>query len=132
MKKITILAATLAIFAFPAFAQRAQLEDYYSEIWCTENGGTQEVYTDSGTRADCVFNDLVVEVDFDTKWAEGLGQALHYSAEFDRPGGILLIVQNHNGNDRQRYIDRLQSTIDSLCLRIKIFVIETADYPLRD
>jgi hypothetical protein len=131
MKKI-ILAVIFSALAMPALAQRAQVEDYYSEIWCTENGGTQEVYTDAGTRADCVFNDLVVEVDFDTKWAEGLGQALHYSVEFDRPGAVLLIVQNHNGDDRQRYIDRLQSTIDSLCLRIRIFVIETADYPLRD
>lgn len=133
MIRHTIFAlAALALSATVANAQRAQVEDYYNEIWCTENGGQIEVMTEQGTRVDCLLDGYAVEADFDTKWAEGLGQALHYSAEFDRRGAVLLIVQNHDGSDRSRYIERLSSTIEKMCLHVQIFIIETRDYPLRD
>jgi hypothetical protein len=133
MKIITaLLAAATIATASAASAERAQLEDYYNEIWCSENGGTTEVRTEMGTRADCLLDDYAVETDFDTKWAEGLGQALHYSAEFERPGAVLLIIQNHDNTDRSRYVDRLASTIEKLGLNIRIFFIQTRDFPLRD
>ena len=133
MIKRTIFAlAALAMSATVVSAQRAQVEDYYNEIWCTENGGEMEVSTSQGTRVDCLLDGYAVETDFDVKWAEGLGQALRYSAEFDRRGAVLLIIQNHDGSDRSRYVERLASTIENMCLFVQIFFIETRDYPLRD
>jgi len=131
MFKTAITALTLTLTATTAFAGKAQKEDFYSNIWCAQQGGIEEVKTSMGTRADCVLDNYAVEVDFDTKWAEGLGQALHYSVEFDRPAAVLLILKNHNGKDRSRYINRLQSTIDGLGLDVTIFTIETKDYELR-
>ena len=94
--------------------------------------GVEEVRTKRNTRVDCLLNDFAVEVDFDTKWAEGLGQALHYGVEFNRPAAVLLIIQNHNGSDRSAYVERLQTTIDGAGLDVTVFTIETNDYDLRD
>jgi hypothetical protein len=125
------LVILLMLAATTAAAGNSQREDYYSSIWCTERGGQEEVRTSRNTRVDCLLDDYAVEVDFDTKWAEGLGQALHYGVEFDRQPAVLLIIQNHNGQDRSAYIDRLQSTIDGAGLNVTVFTIETRDYPLR-
>jgi hypothetical protein len=126
-----LLAAFFVLTATAATAGDAQREDYYSAIWCAENSGVEEVRTSQGTRVDCLLEDYAVEVDFDTKWAEGLGQALHYGVEFDRPAAVLLIIQNHAGKDRSAYIQRLESTIAGAGLNVTVFTIETADYPLR-
>jgi len=132
MIKTTITALAVALTATAAFAGKAQKEDFYTSIWCAENGGREEVRTSQNTRADCLLDNYAVEVDFDTKWAEGLGQALHYGVEFDRPAAVLLILKNHNGKDRTRYIERIQSTIDGAGLAVTVFTIETKDYELRD
>lgn len=132
MFKTAIIAAALALTATSAFAAKAQKEDFYTNIWCAANGGQEEVRTAMGTRADCVLDNYAVEVDFDTKWAEGLGQALHYGVEFDRPAAVLLIIQNHDGKDRSAYIERLQATINGAGLNVTVFTIETVDYELRD
>lgn len=132
MFKAMITAAALAFTATTAFAGQAQKEDFYTNIWCSANGGEQEVRTQMNTRVDCLLNDYAVEVDFDTNWAEGLGQALHYSVMTDRPAAVLLILKNHDGDDRSAYIERLQATINGAGLDVTIFTIETADYELRD
>ena len=131
MFKTVITAAALALTATTAFADKAQKEDFYTAKWCAANGGQEEVKTSMGTRADCVLKDFAVEVDFDTKWAEGLGQALHYGVEFNKPAAVLLILQNHDGKDRSKYVERLQSTIDGAGLDVTVFTIETKDYPTR-
>jgi hypothetical protein len=114
-----------------ALAQKAQKEDFYSELWCDSKGGESEVRTSQGTRADCVLPDYAVEVDFDNKWAEGLGQALHYGVEFDRQPAVLLIIKDHDGKDRTKYKQRLESTIDGANLGVKVFYIYSSDHELR-
>ena len=132
MKTLLIATTAIALMSTSVMAEKAQKEDFYSSIWCSANNGREEVKTSMGTRADCVLDDYAVEVDFDTKWAEGLGQALHYSVEFERPAAVLLILKNHNGKDRSKYVDRLQSTIDGAGLDVTVFTIESKDYELRD
>lgn len=131
MLKTIITATFMSLLGTTAFAGKSQLESYYSSVWCNQMGGIEEVRTFKGTRVDCLLDDYAVEVDFDTKWAEGLGQALHYGVEFNRQPAVLLIIQNHNGSNRQKYIDRLHSTIIGANLNVKIFIIETKDYPTR-
>jgi hypothetical protein len=129
--KYIALALTTLLFANTAWAAKAQKEDYYAELWCSERGGKSEVRTSHNTRVDCLLPDYAIEVDFDNKWAEGLGQALHYSVEFDRQPGVLLIIKNHDGKDRSTYINRLKSTIEGAGLDVEVFLIETKDYPTR-
>ena len=122
MKYLAIV--VLMLVSFEANAAKAQKEDFYTNIWCSAHNGKQEVKTSLGTRADCILPNYAVEVDFDTKWAEGLGQALHYGVQFGRQAAVLLIIQNHDGKDRTKYIERLQSTIDGANLDVEIFIIE--------
>lgn len=130
MKKI-LLATAMMFAAGAACAADAQKEEFYVNAWCSEMGGQQEVRTSMNTRVDCLLDEYAVEVDFDTKWAEGLGQALHYSVMFDRPGAVLLILKNHDGQDRSNYVERLNATIAGAGLDITVFIIETKDYELR-
>ena len=132
MIKTALTALSIVLTATSAFAQKAQKEDFYTNAWCGTLGGEEEVRTSMGTRVDCLLDDYAVEVDFDTKWAEGLGQALHYSVMMDRPAAVLLILKNHNGKDRSKYVERLQSTIDGANLNVTVFTIESKDYELRD
>lgn len=131
MFKTLVTALAITLTATSAFAGKAQKEDFYTTEWCAANGGEQEVRTQIGTRADCVLDNYAVEVDFDTNWAEGLGQALHYGVEFNKPAAVLLILKNHSGKDRSRYVERLQATINGAGLNVTVFTIETKDYPTR-
>ena len=122
----------LVLVAAAAVAEpRPQRESYYSELWCSVRNGQQEVTTPLGTRIDCLLEHYAVEADFDAKWAEGLGQALHYSAMTGKRAAVLLILQNHDGSDRSRYVERLATTIVVLSLDVEIFFIETKNYKLR-
>jgi len=129
--KNVLIAIALSLVSTTAFADKAQKESYYSKIWCDANGGVEEVKTSMGTRADCILDEYAVEVDFDSKWAEGLGQALHYGVEFEKQPAVLLILKNQDGKNRQKYVDRLQSTIDGANLNVVVFIIEAKDYPTR-
>ena len=128
MKYVTVL---LLVMSTHVWAQKAQKEDFYAELWCESQGGLSEVRTSQGTRCDCLTSEYAVEVDFDQKWAEGLGQALHYGVEFARPPAVLLIIKDHDGKDRSKYKQRLQSTIAGADLGVKVFYINTSDYDLR-
>ena len=129
MKYLIILIAL--ILSDQTLAQKAQKEDFYAELWCDSQGGESEVRTTQGTRCDCLTSEYAVEVDFDQKWAEGLGQALHYGVEFDRQPAVLLIIKDHDGKDRTKYKQRLQSTIAGANLGVKVFYINTRDHELR-
>ena len=126
-----ISAAAIIAAATPSYSQSSQLESFYADIWCNAHNGMLEVATKKNTRIDCLTDKYAVEADFDEKWAEGLGQSLHYSAESGKRAAVLLIIQNHNGKDRHRYVDRLRSTIDKNRLDVTVFFIETKDYELR-
>lgn len=42
-------------------------------------GMIQEFYNPDSTRTDCISDTHAIEVDFSAKWAEAIGQALHYA-----------------------------------------------------
>ena len=130
MKYIALVLTTL-LFANTAWAQRAQKENYYADLWCESQAGKSEVRTSQGTRVDCLLPDYAVEVDFDNKWAEGLGQALHYGVEMNRKPGVLLIIKDHDGKNRDKYKQRLESTINGANLGVKVFYIYSSDHELR-
>lgn len=122
---------SLIVLGTPLSADKAQLEFFYNDVWCSVRGGQQETTTNMGTRIDCELEHYVVETDFDTKWAESIGQSLHFGAVTGKIPAILLIIQNHNGSDRSRYLNRLYKTIDTHNLPIHVYTIETKDFSLR-
>jgi hypothetical protein len=127
---LAIITGTL--FSSTAQAQcKAQLEKDYAEYWCDSRNGELEHRFPDRTSADCLTQNYVVEVDFDEKWAEAIGQSLFYSTMTDQKPAIVMIIQNHKNTPREQYLDRLSTTIDRYNLPISVFTVETGDYPLR-
>jgi hypothetical protein len=79
-----------------------------------------EVILDDGTRCDCLTDTLSTEVDFASKWYEGVSQALHYSMKTGRPGGLLLIVESDKD---WKFVDRARNLVEFFQLPITVYTI---------
>lgn len=87
----------------------------YQRVWCEAASGQMEVILPDRTRIDCETADEVVEFDFDYKWAEGLGQALHYSRMTGKRGRVVLIGDKN--------ADKIRSLAIMYCLPISVEVM---------
>lgn len=86
-----IAAAVLAALLL-AGAASAQTERDYQNKLCAHLD-REHVLAD-GTRVDCVSDRNAIEVDFTNKWAEAIGQALHYAGEMGKRPGVILICRS--------------------------------------
>jgi len=86
MKSIATL--VLLVLSFSVQAARLHPESYYQDLFCGENPVTLK----DGTRADCIKDGVVWELDFWDKWYEGVGQALHYSRVTGKPPGVVILL----------------------------------------
>lgn len=71
---------------------KAETEAYYRDRFCL--GMAMEQVLPNGTRLDCATHDMAVEVDFNSKWSEAVGQALSYAAETGKRPGVILICRS--------------------------------------
>lgn len=69
-------------------------EASYQEAWCKLNNGIMEFENKDFTRVDCLTKNNAVEFDFSNKWAESIGQALHYQKMTGKKGKVVLILEN--------------------------------------
>ena len=60
------------------YAYHAHSESSYQHAWCSAHKGIEEYENKDKTRVDCLTSCHAVEFDFANKWAESIGQALHY------------------------------------------------------
>ena len=99
-----------------------QSEAHYQLLWCPVLLDFQEasVETPSGSYVDCLGSRYAVEVDFSDKWAECLGQALHYAAEMDRAPGCILIRKGA----ADRHIERFHNTAARWGLDIRLWIVQ--------
>jgi len=94
-------AFTLLLFTWSLTAQ-AQPEAQYVLETCQ---GQVEYRLPDNTRVDCLTEEYAIEYDFSRKWAEAIGQALHYSLMTDRKAGVVLIgSQRDNGFQRAKEV----------------------------
>ncbi|MCM1294481.1 MAG: hypothetical protein NC311_02895 [Muribaculaceae bacterium] len=77
-------------------------EREYQKILCPYNA---EVRLLDGTRVDCLTDMYAIEFDFASKWAEALGQSLHYARMTGRKPAIFLIIERDSD---MRYVGRLR------------------------
>ena len=68
-------------------------EQFYTEELRKVLGGSPAVYDDD-TICDCETFDAAFEVDFANKWAESVGQALHYAKKSKKKPGVYIIVRS--------------------------------------
>ncbi|HXF44874.1 MAG TPA: hypothetical protein VNK91_02030 [Burkholderiaceae bacterium] len=109
---------TFVVLATVAASSVAAEADY-TKMWCAAQNGRVEVMLEDRTRADCITATHAVEVDFAPKWAEAIGQALHYARLTGKRAGILLIV----GADEAHLLARLRATIAGACLPIDVWTV---------
>ncbi len=91
------LAILLLLVAFNA---HAKTEAEYVVEGCT---GEVEHRLSDGTRIDCLTEEYAFEYDYCRKWAEAIGQSLHYARMSGKKPAVALICNQ----DDQRFIDRI-------------------------
>ena len=69
-------------------------EESYQKAWCDAHNGIMEYKNEDFTRVDCLTEKHAVEFDFANKWAESIGQALHYGLMTDKKPKVVLILDN--------------------------------------
>ena len=82
-------------------------EAAYQEVWCMAHNGITEYKNRDYTRVDCLTKDNAVEFDFAKKWAESIGQALHYQLMTGKRGKVVLILENPT--DKSTYYTRVEA-----------------------
>ena len=98
-----------------------QPESHYQRKWCEAQHGRTEVRLPARTRVDCILDTHAVEVDFARKWAEAIGQSLHYSRMTGKRAGILLIMLSPKD---QKHLDRLLNVVRHFNLPIDVFTTQ--------
>tara|TARA_B100001964_G_C14157878_1_gene565217 strand:- start:388 stop:927 length:540 start_codon:yes stop_codon:yes gene_type:complete len=93
-------------------------EKDYQFSWCANAGGLSEYKLKDNSRVDCLTNEYAVEVDFAKKWAEAVGQSLHYAEMTGKKPAIVLIA----GKSDSRHLDRLMKVAKKY--QIKVWVVE--------
>ncbi len=68
-----------------------QYESDIQKLFC--QGMRMEVALPTGVRADCLSGTHAIEIDWSQKWAEGVGQAMHYASVTGLKVGIVLICK---------------------------------------
>lgn len=79
---------------YPAYITHNHNESSYQHAWCSMHNGVEEYKNKDCTRVDCLTETHAVEFDFANKWAESIGQALHYQRMTGRKAKIVLILEN--------------------------------------
>lgn len=92
MKQI-ILFTFLLVLISTVEAKHLHPEKYYQNQWCNRWNGQQEVRQIDFTRVDCITKNYAVEFDFAPKWAESIGQSLHYARLTRKKPAIILIIE---------------------------------------
>ena len=118
-RKISGLSLVLVVAGGLCLAK--QPESHYQRKWCEAQHGRTEVRLPDRTRVDCILDTHAVEVDFARKWAEAIGQSLHYSRMTGKRAGILLIMLSPKD---QKHLDRLLNVVQHFNLPIDVFTIE--------
>ena len=94
---------------------------YVAELFGYDCGPAGVAPTKDGTYVDCLTNEFAVEAEYDYKWKEGIGQALHYAESTNKMAAILFIKRNESNKD---YLLELNRVIERFELPIKIFVVQ--------
>ena len=121
MRKIISITILVLLIPSLAWAKRIHPEKWYQERWCREHKGVMEYVLPDSTRCDCLTETHAVEFDFADKWAEAIGQALHYSTQTGKRAGIVLILESEIDH---KYWIKLNTTIRYLDLPIDVWKAE--------
>lgn len=106
---------------FDLDAKNKNSERYYQDIAGKELNGLIEHRLPDKTRVDILCKDVAYEVDFAYKWAEGIGQALHYSTMTERDAGLILIIEKDTD---EKFVQRVLHIMKMKSLRLVLYVYD--------
>lgn len=69
-------------------------ESSYQHAYCSAHNGTEEYQNSDFRRVDCLTDEYAIEFDFANKWAESIGQVLHYQLMTSKKAKVVLILEN--------------------------------------
>ena len=110
----------LCILVFSISMNTYASEKEISSRWCDEHKGIAEFRTINATYVDCLTSEYAVEVEFDYKWKESIGQSLHYAQATGKKPAIVFIRR------QKSRVDHYTQLIDAIThhgLDIRIFFI---------
>ncbi len=110
-------------------------ESSYQHAWCMANGGIEEYQNKDFTRVDCLTSTHAVEFDFSNKWAESIGQALHYQYMTGKKAKVVLILEEPQ--KEMVYFNRVKNlseiyNFDAECITPKILCLKNGKCPYLD
>lgn len=129
---LTTLAITAASLSVSAYAEEAKKvlrkESDYVEKWCAGKGGEVEHKLPDKTRIDCYVRDKFgAEFDWSDKWAEAIGQSLHYAAATQTAPWVVLIRREKTKLETfRRHTARVQNIIKQYELPIEMICLDPA------
>ena len=91
MKKIILISLIVLLVSMPAYSKRMFAEAEYQNYWCSNHNGITEYELKDFTRVDCLTETQAIEFDFANKWAECIGQSLHYGLMTHKQPACVLI-----------------------------------------
>ena len=71
------------------------------------------------TRVDCLTETHAIEYDYGHKWAEAVGQSLHYAMHTGKRAGIVLII----AHDEYRFLQRAKFVVNHYNLPIDVWEV---------
>lgn len=111
---------SLMLLAYSAVVS-AKYESDYQKTYCDSVGGRMEVVLPNNTRVDCLTEERAIEVDYEHKWAESIGQALHYAMWTGTKATVLLIISTPIESNAG--YKRLMGTINHYNLPIDVITV---------
>ena len=111
-------------FVLPITCFSIHKEKCYQNFFAQRLKGCTEVLMPDKTRCDILTEDFAIEVDFANKWAEAIGQSLHYANLMNRKAGIVLVLRKKTDH---LHMEKLLRVINFYNLPIKVFPFEMKD-----
>ena len=101
-----VIFLTILLISTKCYAKHLYLELEYQNFWCDSHNGITEYKLKDFTRVDCLTEKQAIEFDFAPKWAECIGQALHYGIMTGKEPACCLIMER--GEKDLKYLKRLR------------------------
>lgn len=83
-------------------------ESSYQHAYCSAHNGIEEYELQDKIRIDCLTDEYAIEFDFANKWAESIGQALHYGLQSGKKPKVVLILDSKYKRQQMVYYERVK------------------------
>ena len=80
----------------------------YQHAYCSAHNGIEEYELSDKTRVDCLTDTHAIEFDFANKWAESIGQALHYGSMTSKKPKVVIILDSKYKYQQMVYFERVK------------------------